>query len=180
MSNRPDPTQQERFLALLLPVRHRLVHFARILTQDHDEAKDLVSDTILAALERFETLKNEKAFLSYLMTIATRIHKRRQWRQRLFTPLKGEATDVRQDGHEVFEASIDAKVLYKAMGELPEKQREAIALFEITGLSLEEVREIQGGSLSAVKMRLVRGREKLKEILTDTKNEAQSLQRKSA
>ncbi len=51
------------------------------------------------------------------------------------------------------------------MASLPEKQREALALFEISGLSIEEVREIQGGSLSAVKMRLVRGREQLALLL---------------
>jgi DNA-directed RNA polymerase specialized sigma24 family protein len=40
-------------------------------------------------------------------------------------------------------------------------------LFELSGFSIEEIREIQGGSISGVKTRLVRGREALRSMLTE-------------
>jgi len=43
-------------------------------------------------------------------------------------------------------------------------QREAIVLFELDGYSLEEIATIQGVTLSAVKTRLARGREKLRQF----------------
>ena len=51
----------------------------------------------------------------------------------------------------------------------------ALTLFEISGLSLEEIREIQGGSLPGVKSRVQRGRKKLAEIMgvDDGKNDKQ-------
>jgi len=50
---------------------------------------------------------------------------------------------------------------------LPDKQREAIVLFELSGFSIEEIRELQGGTISGVKMRLKRGRNQLRLWLED-------------
>jgi len=44
-----------------------------------------------------------------------------------------------------------------------------VILFEISGLSLQEIVEIQGGSLSGVKSRIVRGRERLAVLLGERK-----------
>ena len=49
-------------------------------------------------------------------------------------------------------------------------QKESIVLFEITGFSNEEIVEIQDDSVSSVKQRLRRGRERLKQILTLAEN----------
>jgi len=49
-------------------------------------------------------------------------------------------------------------------------QRESIVLFEITGFSIKEIVEIQDDSVSSVKQRLRRGRERLEKILTLAEN----------
>jgi DNA-directed RNA polymerase specialized sigma24 family protein len=66
-------------------------------------------------------------------------------------------------------------LLYNALNLLPVKQRETVMLFEISELSIEEIRNIQGGSISGVKSRLTRGRERLTELLSDT---LQTIERK--
>ena len=132
---------------------------------DREEANDLVGDTILAAFERFDHIRGEEAFLSYLFTIALRIHKRRRWRRKLFGAYDEErAAGIRDEGSSP-ESSADVVLLHRALARLPERQREAVVLFELTGLSLEEVREIQGGSLSGVKSRVARGRKELARLL---------------
>jgi RNA polymerase sigma-70 factor (ECF subfamily) len=60
------------------------------------------------------------------------------------------------------DSSHDVQVLYELIGKLPEKQREAFVLFELSGFSLEEIRQLQGGTLSSIKMRLSRGRKQLR------------------
>jgi DNA-directed RNA polymerase specialized sigma24 family protein len=50
----------------------------------------------------------------------------------------------------------------KALSALPEKQREAVVLFEIEGFSIEEVAKMQNAKISAVKSRLARGRARLR------------------
>jgi RNA polymerase sigma-70 factor (ECF subfamily) len=62
---------------------------------------------------------------------------------------------------------VDLLVLHRPLDSLEERQRETVILFEISGLSLEEIRAIQGGSLSGVKSRLVRGRQRLAEVMSD-------------
>src|SRR5690349_9749815 len=76
--------KQQRFMALLLPLRDRLARFARTMAASPEDAEDLIGDTMLAAFERFEKVKSPEAFLSYLFTIAVRIHRRKMLRRRFF------------------------------------------------------------------------------------------------
>lgn len=175
---------------LLKPYHDRLARFARAMTRSNEEAEDLLSDTLLSAYEHFEQLRNEQAFLSWLFSIASRLHKRNQWRRRLFErlserfsfsdedyePRAVEIPDTQQIAPDTF---VDVQVLYKAMNRLSQEQREALVMFEIAGLSLVEIQEIQGGSLSSVKMRLVRARERLRILLgerTDTQSSRKQTQ----
>lgn len=155
----------DRFVEQLRPVRKQLYHFARGLTNDYDEACDLVGATLLGALESYNPEHPPVTFRSYLFTIAIRIHRRKRYRARLFIPLKAEHVETERCRLTPPDESADVRTLYNALNNLPEKQREAVALFELTGLSLKEIREIQGGSLSGVKSRIVRGRTRLAELL---------------
>ena len=60
-----------------------------------------------------------------------------------------------------FKPILKPAFLHQALALLPDAQREAVILFEISGFNLKEVAEIQEASLSAVKQRLKRGRERL-------------------
>lgn len=183
MTNQPNnisqdsTTQwQERFLALLKPHHDSLARFARAMTKTPDDARDLVSDTIEQAYKNFHSLKNEGAFLSWLFTIASRLEKRRRWRERLFErfdPLLHDDDSYGEIHSPAANAEVqyDTHLLYDALQRLPHKQREAFTLFEISGFSLQEIQELQGDSLSAVKMRVVRAREALRSMLGDAPQE---------
>ncbi len=160
-----EAEKQTRFLRLWDEVHDRLARFARGMTRDEEEARDLVSDTLLLAYEHFESVKSEKAFLSYVLTIARRKHWRNVKRRSLFGVFDNEQAENIKANSSSPESSYDVQVLYDALGCLPAKQRETVVLFEIIGLALEEVRSIQGGTLSGVKSRLKRGRERLEQIV---------------
>jgi RNA polymerase sigma-70 factor (ECF subfamily) len=172
--NRPQndiEQKQERFLALLKPNHDSLARFARAMTKSREEAQDLVSDTIEQAFKHLDSLKSDDAFLSWLFTIASRIEKRRRWRERIFErfdPIFHDEAAEAFTRNPNAEALYDTQILYDALQKLPFKQREAFTLFEISGFSLQEIQELQGDSLSAVKMRLVRAREALRTMLGDT------------
>lgn len=63
------------------------------------------------------------------------------------------------------EAVAEFNLIYAKILQLPEKMSQALILFYINDLSLEEIQQIQGDSLSSVKQRLKRGREKLFNML---------------
>jgi RNA polymerase sigma factor (sigma-70 family) len=159
--------RQQSFMELYLPLRDRLARFARTLERTEEDVEDLVGETMLAAYERFETVRTPQAFLSFLFTIAVRAHRRRAWRARLFGRLDNGDDHAAAPSALAPDVYADVRLLRRALMRLPAKQRETVTLFEISGLSLEEVREIQGGSLSGVKSRLTRGRHRLAELLGD-------------
>ncbi len=160
-----DKQKQEEFLKLLEPVRDKLSRFIRALSRNREEARDIVGESILRAYENFGKLKNKDSFSSYIFRIAVRLHKRTGWRKRLFSEYDEEfaleipAKDISA------ETNVDIQFLYNTMLLLPDKQRQALILFEISGFSIKEIRDIQGGSISGVKIRLKRAREKLVEIM---------------
>ena len=157
--------RSEQFLRLYAPHSDSLWRFARSLVRTDHDAEDVVSETVLQALEGIHRLKDEQAFVSFLFTIASRIVKRQRWRKRMFGDYNESVIAEREHSDPLPDVSADVVILRQALQKLPVKMQEAIVLFEINGLSLEEVRRIQGGSLSGVKSRLARGRQQLARIL---------------
>lgn len=162
-----DTTQNDRFFTLLEPYYERLVRFVRMTTTKREEADDIVSDTILQGYQYFHQLRDEQAFLSWLFSIASRLEKKRRVKAYIFTPFDMLLHDREERHYTRPDVSADVMMLHDALQHLPAKQREAYTLFEISGLSLQEIQAIQGDSLSSVKMRIARAREKVNNLLTE-------------
>ncbi len=156
---------RDRFVQLLEPCMKRLDDFAHAMARDPDEARDLVAETILRAYEGFAALRDHKAFLGYLFAIASREHRRRKQRARLFGTFNAEQAERIRFAGTMPDAAADVQLLYAALALLPAKQREAVVLFEISGLSLKEICEIQGGTVTGVKVRVHRARRRLAVLL---------------
>ncbi len=124
---------------------------------------DLVNETVLRAFDGFDTLKNRKAFSGFLYGIASNIIKN-ELRVKGRTEYKDEVKQYRIEENKA-EKKLEIEALYRALAKLPEEQEEAVVLFEISGYSIKEIAEMQKATVSAVKQRLKRGREKLTELL---------------
>lgn len=59
--------KQERFMNLLRPYHKRLERFALTMTRNREDAKDVVGETVLLAYEHLETLRNDDAFIGFLL-----------------------------------------------------------------------------------------------------------------
>lgn len=172
--------RSERFLRLYEPHRDSLWRFVRSMVRTPHEAEDVVSETVLQALEGLHRLRDDQAFVSYLFTISSRIVKRTRWRRRLFGDYDDEAIAERHHSDPLPDTQADVEILRQALQQLPAKTREALIMFEINGFSLEEIREVQGGSLSGVKSRLARGRKTLARLLDAEPLEEEAAQRTTA
>jgi RNA polymerase sigma-70 factor (ECF subfamily) len=187
-----DTSRQERFLALYEPVRPNIERFVRALARrwndDHEAAQDLLADTIAATYERFDGLRKPEALLSFMFTIATRLHRKCRAREARYTRLELGAENEMDGANAVNAAKeraehsahsdadrYDVARLYEALDKLPDKQREAVIMFEILGFAMKEIQAVQGGSLVAIKVRVSRGRATLTKLLTEqeTVNEEQ-------
>jgi RNA polymerase sigma-70 factor (ECF subfamily) len=159
-------TKQEHFLQLLEPAKDRLWRYVKSMLRQREDTEDVYGETVLAAFEKLDSLKDESAFLYFLFGIARRIVLQRQRKVRLFDSFTKNRNPETQTTPNPG-ASLDLEILYKALDKLNTKEREAIVMFEISGFSLAEIQELQKDSLSAVKSRLSRGREKLKKIMAE-------------
>lgn len=127
------------------------------------DADDLIQDAIIAVLEKFESIKDKSAFKSFLFSTASNLNKMRSRRKKFHADFNAEELQQLTAVELTAEQQVDFKIVYEKLLELPQKTAEAMMLFYISDLSLDEIRKIQGGSLSGVKLRIKRGREKLVE-----------------
>jgi RNA polymerase sigma factor (sigma-70 family) len=97
--------------------------------------------------------------------IASRLHRKKARRLKFRGIFSQEQADNIIDRSSNPEEKLEVTLLLEAMQKLPPAQHEALALFEISGLSLKEIQEIQQCNLSAVKARISRARQKLAQIL---------------
>lgn len=150
------------FMSLYEPVHARFERFCQARAYGQTDWKDLMQDTVVVAFNRLNELKNPDAFLSFLCGIAIRLlsNSNRKKKEDYLAACEGILNHAPADCNDA-EALMNRDLLYAALGKLPEAQREAIILFELSGFSIREIAEMQSSGESAVKQRLLRGRQQL-------------------
>jgi RNA polymerase sigma-70 factor (ECF subfamily) len=152
--------------------RHRtpVFRFAYRISGSVEAAEDITHDCFLSLIRKADNFQPNRASLrTYLLSAA-----RNLW-------LKQLRTSARELAIEEFEldqfVSFDKEPLGRllddelslkvrqAVSALPPHQREALVLFEYEGMALSEIAKIIGTDVGAVKSRLHRARERLRNVL---------------
>lgn len=168
MTAKPDPApdgdRQERLMGLLGPIHDRARLTARRLCRSNADGDDLFQEAALRALMKLGDLRDEGRFRPWFYAVLLSVHRERSRRSfwRRFVPLGAERQEVAARPA-LEDARGEAAQLSRALQELPAEQREAVVLFEVDGYTLDEVAELTGSSVAAVKSRLARGRSRLRE-----------------
>ena len=157
--------RKEQFIELYEPVHTNFCRYCRAISGNTRDAEDLVQDSILSVLESFDKIRDLSFFKSYLFSVASNLNKMKRRRLKFKAEFKEDELNKIMDFTHNQEYITDFKIIYEKMLSLPQKMAESMILFHISDLSLEEIQKIQGGSLSGVKLRLKRGREKLLSLL---------------
>jgi len=161
----------ERFRALLEPVYAGALGFARHLSRARADGDDLFHEALIRASAKLATLRDDTAFKPWLYRIVISVHRNRLrrafWRRFLPLPEQVSSDEPAASGnYRVSDWSPDAaeaaRRAREALTTLPAAQREAIVLYEIEGWQVDEIALLQRCSASAVKSRLVRGRDRLR------------------
>lgn len=138
----------------------RLRSLARALTRSHADADDLVQLTLERALRRRETWTPGTRQDSWMFRILRNIwiDESRARQRRSLVLLDGEAPDVGDRGAAAIEDHLAVADLGRAMEQLPDEQRIAVALVLVDGLSYKEAAEILGVPQGTLTSRLARAR----------------------
>ena len=139
-----------------------LFRFAMASLRSREDAKDVVQESFARLWERHECVEFERA-KSYLFTIA---HHAMIDGLRKTPPTTGIDAQTQQLASVTKANYPDVnEVLQKALGTLPEPQRNAILLRDYEGYSYHEISDITGMSEAQVKVNIFRGRTALKRFI---------------
>jgi RNA polymerase sigma-70 factor, ECF subfamily len=166
MNARTESLREE--IVGLLP---RLRRFARTLARDPHDADDLVQIAVERALARSEQLRPDSQLAGWLFGILRHAWidegRARTRRNRVFAPEElGENVGDASSG-----SNVELLAVEKAMSELPEELRTAVALVLIEGLSYNEAAQVMNVPVGTLTSRLARGREALQNALAETVGE---------
>ncbi len=141
-----------------------LYRYAMWISGNDALSKDLVQETFLRAWRALDSLKNEGAAKSWLITILRREYARTFERKvPKFTDI--ETVIIVEDDELEPDERLERKLLRKGMAALPKKYREPLLLQVVMGHSCAEIATQLGISKSAVMTQLFRARELLKSKL---------------
>src|SRR5262245_46995945 len=141
--------------------RPLLAYLARVVG-DREAAEDLCQETFLKALRgwaRHDPAANPVAWLYRIATNTAYDYLRRRRRVAL-APLV--EVDTLHGAHAP--ALDEREGVHRALAQLPERYRVPLLLHTCAGHSLIEIAEALGCSHAAVKMRLLRARERFREV----------------
>jgi RNA polymerase sigma-70 factor (ECF subfamily) len=161
--------------ALLEQHEPRLYRFARRLCRHHEDAEDVLQESLLTAARGLSGFRGESSLSTWLFTIA-RSHCIKKRRRRRFAPtevsLEAEEAGAAQqhpDPGPGPEETLHAKrleaALERAIAGLDRPYREVLVLRDVEGLTAPEVATVTGLSIAAIKSRLHRARARVREEL---------------
>ena len=137
------------------------------LCRNRTIAEDIVSNAFYKAL----TLADDsiRDFKPWLLTVCRNEYINICRKSNRFT---GEEIpeDLADDREEVIEGIIrkeEYRSLYRAIGLLPDTQKEVVTLFYFSGLPIKSISEITGKSETNIKVLLCRARDKLRTIMEE-------------
>jgi RNA polymerase sigma-70 factor (ECF subfamily) len=150
-----------------------LYSFALKLTRSRDDADDLVSDTMLRAIERWEQYHLGTNARAWLFTILYHVfvsRKRRIDAREVQQPddMEGwaqfEAVGEADPEGRFYDSFLDDEIT-RAIRGLREEYRAAVVLSDLQGLHYAEIADVLGVPEGTVKSRLFRGRRQLQRVL---------------
>lgn len=167
-----------------LTTRHeqRVYSLARRILRDEHDAQDVTQQTFLNALEHLSGFRGEASFSTWLLRIASHaalkiLRKRRGLNTvSLEEMTEPDATDSiphpefiadwKQSPEQLVEKRETQLLLEEALARLDEKHRMVFLLRDVEGLSIRETAEALHLSEANTKVRLLRARLQLRELLT--------------
>ena len=141
------------------------------LTGNEEDASDVVQEAYLRAYKGLKRFRGEARFSTWMYRItanaaATLVQERRRRRaESLDTVDEPIDTSIEGQPEAAAESAIGLEDLARAVAALPPKLRSTVVLKDVYGLSHEAIAEDLGISVAAAKVRLHRGRKRLRDVL---------------
>jgi len=165
--------QSDSFEDLAMPLFDQLYNFAHWLTQDREEAEDLVQETYTKALRGFQSFEQGTNFRAWMYRILrnTFLTSRTGLKATMTVSLEAEEADgpeltvERETPEEILMKRSSSELVQRAIEDLPVHFREILLLCEVEEMSYQEIAETLSIPIGTVMSRLSRARRTLRDNL---------------
>lgn len=156
---------QERFRAEILPIRQKLFHIAKQILVEEEEAEDATQEVLLKLWRSRDSLKQYDNLAAFATTV-TKNHCLDRLKIKRRTELLDETYNTHastDNPHLSLERKNTEEVLHKIIENLPTLQQAIIKMKDIEEYEVDEIAEILGTKVEAVRVNLSRARKKVRE-----------------
>lgn len=163
---------KEWFTAGVMEYQDRMYRIAFNMLRNEEDAKDVLQDTLLRAYSSLESLKNPEKFRPWIMQILVNCARDAcRKRSRTASIQLEEYTDFLLCKENENEPTLDSMWLQEGIRQLDDKSRMILLLYYFEEIEIRDISQIMGMTVSAVKVRLSRTRQKLKKLLSEEVHE---------
>ena len=156
---------QERFKAEILPIRERLFHIAQRILVEEQEAEDAVQEVLLKLWHTRDSLGNYDSPAAFATTVIKnhcldrlKVKNRQESLNDAYYERAGNDNPYLQ-----LERKNTTEILQKIIENLPPLQQAIIRMKDMEEYEVEEIAEITGTNIDAVRVNLSRARKKVRE-----------------
>lgn len=155
----------EAFKKELIPVKDKLFRFAKTMLRNHEDAEDALQDVYIKLWgnkEIIEDLKNPEAYAMKVMKNFC-LDKLKSQKNKHMVEIK-EPEIGRDDFTPFNKVSFDnlKDLMLKLFSTLPEQQRLIIHMRDIEHYSYDEIEDVTGMNVNAIRVNLSRARKSVK------------------
>ena len=175
-----EKRSSDAFEQLAMPLFDRLFNFAHWLTQNRDEAEDLVQETYVKALKGFASFELGTNFKAWIFRILRNTFLNSRTGLKAATiPLDPQEEDPslpveKETPETILIDRASERIMQDSIGELPVAYREVLLLCEVEEMSYQEIAATLTIPIGTVMSRLSRARRTLRSTVTE------KLQRKAS
>jgi RNA polymerase sigma-70 factor (ECF subfamily) len=151
---------------LLEKHRRRVTRHVRRLVRQPGDAEDVVQETFIRAWRGLRAFRGESSFYSWLYRIATNAALAFRKRAKCFQPLEDASLQGLDSGPEERVIARQAsETLERAMALLRPEQARALSLYEVEGMSYQDIAHALGVPIGTVRTLIFRARRSLQAAL---------------
>ncbi|RMG16699.1 MAG: RNA polymerase sigma factor [Bacteroidetes bacterium] len=167
-----DPRSRSQAFDQLVRQYQRMLYFhIRRMVIDHDDADDVLQNTLLKAWKYIDRFRAESALKTWLYRIATNealsfLNKRKKQQSESVSDIQNDLRHSLEQGRYIDGDEIQMK-LQRAILQLPERQRAVFNLRYFDEMKYDEIAEILGVSVGSLKASYHHAVKKIEKYLSE-------------
>ena len=161
---------KERFIKEVLPLRSKLLDYARRFVKNGVETEDVIQEVLLKLYLMREKLDSYNSIyaLSVTMVKNASLSKIRDSKNHLKTEADSTIASNEPNPHIKLEHKDNIKLVMRIVDMLPQLQQLMLKMRHVEGMTIDEIAELTGSKPEAVRVNLSRARKRVINHFTQT------------